>query len=239
LAHADHPLADLYPRPLVPPRATVGSGYRSSATRARWTRGLLGLAVVANMASLLALGVQRAMLDRGVGGFTLADWDSSRSRVNAAASIGLLILLVTGVFFLCWLHRSYRNLAELAVGDLRFTPGWAVGYWFVPVLNLFRPKQIVDDLWRASAGPATGGEPWRSRSSSGLVTLWWLAFVSSGIVVRLASFGGSSTLAHVKRENALLFLGHVLYVVAGAAAFRLVGTVTARQESRAAQLSVE
>jgi hypothetical protein len=43
----------------------------------------------------------------------------------------------------------------------------------------------------------------------------------------------------VKRENALLFLGHVLYVVAGAAAFRLVGALTARQESRAAQLSVE
>jgi hypothetical protein len=71
------------------------------------------------------------------------------------------------------------------------------------------------------------------------VTLWWPAFVSSGIVVRLASFGGTSTLAHVKRENALLFVGHLLYVVAGAAAFRLVGTLTARQESEAVQVGAE
>ena len=56
-----------------------------------------------------------------------------------------------------WTSRAYRNLFALSVTDLRFTPGWGAGAWFVPFLNLVRPKQIVDDMWRPPMASPSGG----------------------------------------------------------------------------------
>ena len=33
---------------------------------------------------------------------------------------------------------------------LRYRPWWAVGAWLLPVFSLFRPKQVLNDVWRAS-----------------------------------------------------------------------------------------
>jgi len=242
VSQADHPLADLYARPLGPivpgpARPALGSDYDSPSGRAQWTRWLLGLAVAANMGSLLVLGLQRSMLDRGFGGFTLAEWESSRAHVNDMASVDLLVAIGTGIVFLCWLHLCYRNLRALAVDDPPYTPGWAVGSWFIPVLNLFRPYQVVAGLWRTTAVPGTEGDDWRRRPASGLVAVWWLTFLAGGALSQFASVGGTSTFADVKREGAILFVSHLLYVASAALAFRLVGALSQREDALASRLA--
>ncbi len=67
--------------------------------------------------------------------------------------IGLLQILLfnlTIICFLGWLHRAYRNLEIFGKNNNRFSPGWAVGWWFIPVANIFRPFQIMDELWQNS-----------------------------------------------------------------------------------------
>ena len=64
------------------------------------------------------------------------------------------VFIATGVFFLFWFHRAYRNLPALG-GDRRYGTGWAIGSWFVPFLNAWRPKQIVNDIWRESGARTT------------------------------------------------------------------------------------
>ena len=66
-----------------------------------------------------------------------------------------IVLLVCVGLLIAWTHRLYRNLEPLGFRELRFGSGWAVGGWFVPFLNLVRPKQIVNDIWRAG-DPALG-----------------------------------------------------------------------------------
>src|SRR4030095_10643316 len=34
--------------------------------------------------------------------------------------------------FLIVLHRAYANLSPLKARNLEFSPGWAVGWWFIP-----------------------------------------------------------------------------------------------------------
>src|SRR5215213_2684690 len=46
--------------------------------------------------------------------------------------------------------------------DRRYGTGWALGSWFVPILNAWRPKQIINDIWHQS-GLSCGG----SHGSSG------------------------------------------------------------------------
>jgi serine/threonine protein kinase len=74
----------------------------------------------------------------------------------------------------CWIlwFACVRRLADrFAPGRLRYRPGMAVAGWFVPIGNLFLPKQIADDVWHASS--AQGRAPAPSRP----LNTWWVAWL--------------------------------------------------------------
>lgn len=71
-------------------------------------------------------------------------------RVMLLAVIHSLAYLGTAVVFIMWFRRAYRNL-HLLVDFLSFKEGWAAGAWFVPILNLFRPYQIMKELYDETA----------------------------------------------------------------------------------------
>jgi hypothetical protein len=201
------------------------TGYRSVRTRARWALALLGITIALDMISLFALGEQRSLLNRGVGQISLGEWQASSTRVSHISLIELLFVLFTAVAFLLWLHRCYVNLRVLGVRNLRFTPGWAVGYWFVPVLNLFRPKQILDELWRATAPTESADKTW-------LTTLWLLTFLGSALTARIAYASGADSISDLKFTNSWEMVSAFADIAAAAFAYRLVSTLTARQEAR-------
>src|SRR5690606_25719047 len=64
------------------------------------------------------------------------------------------------------------------------SPGWAVGYWFLPIINLIRPYQIVRELWyRSGSGIALEAAP---KSAPALVSAWWGTWVRANFAVRIA-----------------------------------------------------
>ena len=62
-----------------------------------------------------------------------------------------MLAVVTGIVWLVWQHRSQSNLRRQGCG-LAFTPGWAVGWWLIPMANLWKPFQATRELHKASAG---------------------------------------------------------------------------------------
>ena len=84
---------------------------------------------------------------------------ASSDRIAIAALIMIVIYLIGAVIFLFWLRRAYGNLDALHARR-RYGKGWSIGAWFVPILNLFRPKQIANDIWRGSGeGNGCAGAP--------------------------------------------------------------------------------
>jgi Domain of unknown function (DUF4328) len=57
------------------------------------------------------------------------------------------------------------------------TPGWAAGFYFMPLLNLFMPYAVMAEIWRYS-DPSQGGAV--RKTASPLVGWWWVALVMSG-----------------------------------------------------------
>lgn len=92
------------------------------------------------------------------------------------ASLGCLFGTVP--FFARWLVLAHRNLRPMEARDLVFEPGWVVGFYFVPLMNLWAPLQAMVELWRASLAPAN----WRDARLSLLVPIWWLLWIGSGAV---------------------------------------------------------
>jgi Domain of unknown function (DUF4328) len=94
------------------------------------------------------------------------------------ASLGI----VTGIVFLKWVYRAYKNIQGFGAEGLRFSPGWAVGYYFVPVLSLIRPVQVMSEIWRVSQDPRN----WLRRRGSWLIGTWWALFLLYSIVTQVS-----------------------------------------------------
>ena len=102
----------------------------------------------------------------------------------------LTVFLTTAVGFLRWIHRAHVNIRGLGAKNLNITPGWAVGWFFVPIMNLWKPFQAMKELWQASQNP----DAWESETPSGLLTAWWTLWLLSNVLaqtsLRLSLSGG-------------------------------------------------
>jgi hypothetical protein len=158
---------------------------------------------------------------------TGAGWRATES-ANVAGVVASLTFCASYVALAVWTGRMYHNLFALGVDDLRFSPGWGVGAWFVPFLNLVRPKQIVDDLWRAS-DPQAAPSTWRNRPVSGIVHGWW-ALLLTGF---FADPGDAET---IDRTGAVVWIiGACCMVVASGFSWWVTSQLTERGESFAAR----
>jgi hypothetical protein len=88
--------------------------------------------------------------------------------------LAMVALVVAAVFFLMWFYRAHQNLRALG-GTQRFTSGWAVGWWFIPIGNWFMPFRAMQDIYRGSGPMPTG-------ATEGAISVWWGCWVLSGIL---------------------------------------------------------
>ena len=169
-------------RPLPPPVLAVRRPYRPPGRLVPVLQCCLAACVVAAAvrvgASIADLRLI-ALLGDAPTSVTVAQVEGRDQRAVILAFVVLAVLGVTGVVFIAWTRCLYRNLASLSVFGLRFTEGWAVGAWFVPILNLIRPKQIVDDIWRAGAPPAPPTWRWQYNAVPTLIHLWWASWITA------------------------------------------------------------
>jgi hypothetical protein len=90
-----------------------------------------------------------------------------------AAAIRLCVL----VAFMMWLFRATKNLPALGVRDPDVTPGWAIGCWFVPFVNIIAPCIVILRVWRASDPTGLPGTS-NTREGWPLLYGWWGAFLA-------------------------------------------------------------
>lgn len=68
--------------------------------------------------------------------------------------LGFVIFVATAIVFLLWLHRSASNLTAFGYWKSQgYSPAWAVGSFFVPIVNLFVPYQATKYVWQKKVVP--------------------------------------------------------------------------------------
>jgi hypothetical protein len=151
--------------------------FASASALARATMILLGVTgALGALATLTELRELQFLADPARDFYT--DREIVASRFQHLVSVAVLRsvpLLATGVVFLAWIYRAARNLPALGARTPRFSPGWAVGWFLVPVMHLFRPYEVVKEIWAASGPPehAGGGAARGTR----LLGWWWALWV--------------------------------------------------------------
>jgi len=101
------------------------------------------------------------------------------------ALVGLLLLiveLVIVVVFGIWIVRAHRNLPELGASELDVTPGWALGWFFVPIAFYWKPYQAMRTLLCASRNP----QHWQAESVPWWLPGWWTLWILSNLLGQAA-----------------------------------------------------
>ena len=140
---------------------------------------VVGLLSVFSGWTLVAF-VQRATEGLGVEPGRAQEIDAHQELLGR---LQLAARILGGIAFLTWFHAAHKNLAAGGLRKLSYTPGWAVGGFFVPILSLFRPYQVMGEVWRGSSYLAAPGDTssWREKRESPLVGVWWGCYVVAQI----------------------------------------------------------
>jgi len=230
----------------VRPQAFAGGiiPFQSGHQRAVWTIALFGFVILAEAAFAVNCVLQYELLSDIQRGekFPLETLQANDARYAFTARIVLLLLFPTTIAFLMWTHRAYRNLPALGANRLDHTPGWAVGWFFVPFANLVKPYQVVAEIWRNS-DPQAIGAPYGAASVAPVV-YWWTAFLARGI---LSQFGvmlykvapERQTLQNLMNATMSDLVVRVVTIIAALLAILVVHTIDKNQDARFAKMSGE
>ncbi|MFF3319533.1 DUF4328 domain-containing protein [Streptomyces sp. NPDC003035] len=152
--------------------------------------------------------------------------------LNLAYSIGFTLYVATGVVFIIWFHRLRKN-AEIWAGDLqRRGPGWAIGGWFIPIGNLWIPRGIAVDIWRASRW-----EPYAAdgRRELTLLNSWWAFWTAGTVVDWIATrlYAAADTVDAYVTAASWSLAGYALDITAAVLAILFVRRLTSMQHAKA------
>jgi len=184
---AELPTSPVPPVVLTPPVAsyqpTAGFqstiGYRDASGMTKAVQIFLILGIILSAISILSSISQYSLL----GKIERGDFGSEQEMMNTAAAndareglIGLAqigLYTVTVIIAAFWINRASHNARSLGAKGMTFTPGWAVGWHFVPIANLWKPYEAMKEIWQCSQSPLN----WQSQPINALLPIWWTFWI--------------------------------------------------------------
>lgn len=172
------------------------------------------------------------LMDRFIAGEEVTDAEAT-SNDDRQAMFGLIQLglgVAAAVVFIRWLYAAYLYVGTVAPAEQRYSPGWAIGSWFVPIMNLFRPKQMVNDVWRA------GGRDGQDAQPGWLLVAWWTFWLVGNFAVNAAarSYNDADTAEELKTGTILFMISDAMSVIGAVLAIIVVRQATDRLDAKAA-----
>jgi len=97
-----------------------------------------------------------------------------------------VLAIVNFILLMTWLFKATRFIGGKTNPALTISPGWAIGWWFIPIANFIAPFMVMTELYNASRTP----ENWNKRGLPILAILWWGAtWLSIAVALRPAAPG--------------------------------------------------
>lgn len=93
------------------------------------------------------------------------------------AALFQLIIVVQFILLCLWIYRMNKSTRALNPAiSMRFTPGWSVGWIFIPIANVWKPYQVLKELWAANHTPQLANS---GKVSYKLIGVFWFMYLIS------------------------------------------------------------
>jgi hypothetical protein len=151
------------------------SGYRSASNLAIGATVLFVALIMADAVSAFSMLRQTQLLESLRSGGTLSPGqaEATDAQQRLFAIIDLVLAFSATIALVVWVYRVNRNARAFGVRRMRYSPGWSVAWFFIPLASLIMPYRVLRELWQAST-PGVGLQ-WRRVPVPSLLVAWWVA----------------------------------------------------------------
>lgn len=131
----------------------------------------------------------------------------------------LFVYLVTAIVFLKWAYRVSANLHVKAGGKWDHSPSATIGWYFVPIAALFKPYQVMREIWSKAHQKKWGGE-------TRLLGGWWALWIVSSIFGQIIWRINGETVQEFQGIAAVQIISDLIDIALGFTAIALVSNIT-------------
>lgn len=108
----------------------------------------------------------------------VADAETNDQRQQIIAISYMALFIVSGFLILKWIYQANQNVRFLGAKNMEFTPGWSIGFYFIPILALWKPYQAMKEIWKASHNP----QNWQLEKANLVLGIWWFSCIANSMV---------------------------------------------------------
>jgi len=157
------------------------------------------------------------------------DAEASDFRRSVIAIAYIIVYVISGVLTLKWVYRSNNNVRALGENDLKITPRWAVGWFFVPFANLWKPYEAMFEIWIHSKSLSNKF----INNKNSIVINWWGLCLASQLTTRLAinHFEESEEVIELMNSSLIYMFSDVLEILLSFITLSLVIKINSMQET--------
>lgn len=164
--------------------------YRDNSQRARNVTLAFYAIIVINLIAVVSDYFQIRLLENFNETGFVSDEEANSNDLRQMI-VGLLqsaIFITTSVLFLVWFYRAYRNLHTiLNERKMMFSKSMSVWGFIIPIISLFRPVQITNEITDKHTKILTRLNPEYKRiSNKTLIGVWWTFFIITNFVQNIA-----------------------------------------------------
>lgn len=179
--------------------------------------------------------MQYTLLDRMAMGssYSMAEADRNDQREMVIAVLHAVAWIISAVTFIMWFRRAYYNMHERDA-MVSYSEGWAAGAWFVPVLNLFRPVQIMSELHREAKRILTEKEhPLAAKFSTVLIPVWWSLHILHSVVSQVGTrvINAASSVSDYQTGTLIDIASNIILLPLGIVLVKLINDYNKAEEA--------
>ncbi|WP_018921571.1 DUF4328 domain-containing protein [Salsuginibacillus kocurii] len=165
----------------------------------------------------------------------------------AMVSIGVLLIhlprtaffILSAVFVLLWLYRIHQNARALTIEGTIYAPGWAVAFYFIPLVNFVLPLISMYHLYRNHYRTAEAHNLDAEPERKWMVVVWWLAFVFSALVMSPAALNTEEeTIGLILIDVQTTIVSELVLIISGIFFILIIRRLTTIQERLAEKLKI-
>ena len=95
--------------------------------------------------------------------------------------------LGVGLALVKWLNTCYGYATQAIGASGLKQQSWTLGGWIIPFFNLFKPYQVINEIYKAGDSTYVASDGWKRVDGSGLLLTWWMFWAVTHLLGWIAS----------------------------------------------------
>jgi hypothetical protein len=109
----------------------------------------------------------------------LNDWVSAEDGHTTFFGLYTLVGIPVFILLIIFSFRAYKSTQSLWAGPRKWSRGWTVGGWFIPLANFIIVPKVLIETDRIASAPRNGGQVsdgWQRLSANSMLIWWWALY---------------------------------------------------------------